>query len=63
MKNFENEWILDEIAQHHTFLTKRMFGGLAVYLFMESSHEDFESTMQSLVKRIPINSHRPATIA
>ena len=33
MKNFENEWILDTIAQHPTFFTKRMFGGLAVYLF------------------------------
>ena len=109
MKNFENEWILDEIAQHHTFFTKRMFGGLAVYLFerqmlvlveptksgrwkwhgvlvctshthhasiqaelpsllphallakwlyIESSQEHFESTMEAVVKRIGSNDPR-----
>ena len=33
MKTFDNEWILDAFDGHPTFFTKRMFGGLAVYLF------------------------------
>ena len=33
MKTFEHEWILDAFAEHRTFFTKRMFGGLAAYLF------------------------------
>lgn len=33
MKRFRNEWILEVIQEHPTFLTKGMFGGLAVYLF------------------------------
>jgi hypothetical protein len=33
MKTFDHEWILEPFAQHRTFFTKRMFGGLAVYLF------------------------------
>jgi hypothetical protein len=33
MKTFEHEWILEPFANHRTFFTKRMFGGLAVYLF------------------------------
>lgn len=33
MKTFEHEWILDEFDGHPTFRTKRMFGGLPVYLF------------------------------
>ena len=33
MKTFEHEWIFDAFAEHRTFFTKRMFGGLAVYLF------------------------------
>ena len=33
MKKFEHEWILDAFAAHPTFFTKRMFGGLAAYLF------------------------------
>lgn len=33
MKTFDNEWILDAFDGHRTFFTKRMFGGLAVYLF------------------------------
>jgi hypothetical protein len=30
---FDNEWILEAFNRHATFFTKRMFGGLAVYLF------------------------------
>jgi hypothetical protein len=30
---FEHEWILEPFAGHPTFFTKRMFGGLAAYLF------------------------------
>ena len=33
MKTFQNEWIFDPLAQHPTFFTQRMFGGLAAYLF------------------------------
>jgi hypothetical protein len=33
MKGFDNEWICDAFATHHSFFTKRMFGGLAVYVF------------------------------
>ena len=33
MKRFEHEWILESLVEHRTFFTKRMFGGLAVYLF------------------------------
>lgn len=32
-KNFENEWILDELSNHPSFRTKGMFGGLAVYIY------------------------------
>jgi hypothetical protein len=32
-KAFDNEWILQPFAGHSSFFTKRMFGGLAVYLF------------------------------
>ena len=103
MKTFEHEWILEPFASHRTFFTKRMFGGLAVYLFerqmlvlveptktgrwkwhgvlvctdhahhasiqaqfpalephdvlrkwlfIPSAHDDFESTMEGVVKRI-----------
>ena len=33
MKTFDNEWILEAFDGHPTFFTKRMFGGLAAYLF------------------------------
>jgi len=33
MKTFDNEWIFQSFEDHPSFLTKRMFGGLAVYLF------------------------------
>ena len=33
MKKFEHDWILEEFIEHPTFFTKRMFGGLAAYLF------------------------------
>ena len=33
MKAFENEWIFEAFAEHQSFFTKRMFGGLAAYLF------------------------------
>ena len=33
MKAFDNEWILEVFEEHPSFFTKRMFGGLAVYLF------------------------------
>jgi hypothetical protein len=33
MKTFDNEWIVQSFEDHPSFFTKRMFGGLAVYLF------------------------------
>jgi len=33
MKTFDNEWIVQDFEDHLSFFTKRMFGGLAVYLF------------------------------
>jgi hypothetical protein len=32
-RTFENEWIFEVFEEHASFFTKRMFGGLAVYLF------------------------------
>jgi hypothetical protein len=32
-KPFDNEWILRTFEDHASFFTKRMFGGLAAYLF------------------------------
>jgi hypothetical protein len=109
VKKFEHEWILDAFAEHPTFFTKRMFGGLAAYLFerqmlllveptksgrwnwhgvllctdyrhhasiqaefpalmphdalrkwlfIDSSHADFESTMEAAAKRVAGNDPR-----
>lgn len=109
MKAFDQEWILEPFAGHPTFFTKRMFGGLAVYLFdrqmlllveptksgrwtwhgvlvctgfehhasihaefpaltphdvlrkwmfVDSTHEAFESTMEAVVKRVARNDPR-----
>jgi len=33
MRTFDNEWIFQGFEDHPSFFTKRMFGGLAVYLF------------------------------
>ena len=33
MKTFQNEWIFQEFEDQPSFFTKRMFGGLAAYLF------------------------------
>jgi hypothetical protein len=32
-KTFDNEWIFESFEHHPSFFTKRMFGGLAAYLF------------------------------
>jgi hypothetical protein len=109
MKTFEHEWILEAFAEHRTFFTKNMFGGLAAYLFerqmlllveptksgrwnwhgvlvctdyehhasiqaefpalmphqvlrkwlfIDSTHEDFESTMEAVAKRVASNDRR-----
>jgi hypothetical protein len=109
MKTFDHEWILEPFAEHRTFFTKPMFGGLAVYLherqmlvlveptksgrwkwhgvlictdrahhasiraqfpalmphdvlgkwlFVDSTHDDFESTMEAVAKRIARNDGR-----
>lgn len=33
VKKFDNEWIFELFEDHPSFFTKRMFGGLAAYLF------------------------------
>ena len=33
MRAFDNEWIFQPFENHSSFFTKRMFGGLAAYLF------------------------------
>ncbi|MSO62385.1 MAG: hypothetical protein EXQ50_09880 [Acidobacteria bacterium] len=33
MRTFDNEWILQTFENHASCFTKRMFGGLAVYLW------------------------------
>jgi hypothetical protein len=109
MKTFEHEWILEAFVEHRTFFTKRMFGGLAAYLFerlmlllveptksgrwnwhgvlvctdhehhasiqaefpalmphevlgkwlfIDSTHEDFESTMERVAKHVARNDPR-----
>ena len=108
-KTFEHEWIFESFAEHRTFFTKRMFGGLAAYLFerqmlllveptksgrwkwhgvlictdyahhasiqaelpalnphqvlrkwlfIDSTHEDFEATMEAVAKRVVRNDPR-----
>ena len=109
MKKFKHEWILEAFAEHPTFFTRSMFGGLAAYLFerqmlllveptksgrwkwhgvlvctdyahqasiqaefpalmphdvlrkwlfIDSNHEDFESTMEAVAKRAAGNDPR-----
>jgi hypothetical protein len=33
MRTFDNEWVCRRFEDHPSFFTKRMFGGLAIYLF------------------------------
>ena len=33
VKRFEHEWVFEVFAEHPTFFIRRMFGGLAAYLF------------------------------
>jgi len=109
MKTFEHEWILEAFAEHRTFFTRSMFGGLAAYLFgrqmlvlveptksgrwrwhgvlvcaghehhasiqaefpalmphdvlrkwlfIDSTHEDFESTLEAVAGRVARNDQR-----
>jgi hypothetical protein len=113
-KKFEHEWILEAFVEHPTFFTKRMFGGLAAYLFerqmlllveptksgrwewhgvlvctdyehhastqaqfpalmphhvlrkwlfIDSTHEDFESTMEAVAKCVASNDPRFGVLA
>ena len=114
MKRFEHDWILDAFIEHPTFFTKRMFGGLAAYLFerlmlllieptksgrwnwhgvlvctdyqhhasirdefpalmphevlrkwlfIDSTHQDFESTMEAVAKHVANNDPRFGIVA
>jgi len=109
MKTFKHEWIFEAFVEHGTFFTKRMFGGLAAYLFgrqmlllveptksgrwkwhgvlvctdrehhasiqaelpalmphevlrkwlfIDSTHEDFESTMEAVARYVASNDPR-----
>jgi hypothetical protein len=33
VKTFDNEWIFESLEHHPSFFTRRMFGGLAAYMF------------------------------
>jgi hypothetical protein len=114
MKKFEHDWILEEFIEHPTFFAKRMFGGLAAYLFerlmlllieptksgrwawhgvlvctdyqhhasiraefpalmphevlrkwlfIDSTHQDFESTMEAVAKHVASNDPRFGVVA
>jgi hypothetical protein len=114
MKKFEHDWIFEEFMEHPTFFTKRMFGGLAAYvferlmlllveptqsgrwhwhgvlvctgyqhhasiqaefpalmphevlrkwLFIDSTHQDFESTMDAVAKHVARNDPRFGVVA
>jgi hypothetical protein len=114
MITFDNEWIFQVFEDHPSFFTKRMFGGLAAYLFgrmvmvlveptrtgrwkwhgvlictehaqqpaiikefpqlaphdilkkwlyIDSRHEDFESTMESVAKAIAQDDQRFGVLA
>ena len=109
MNGFDNEWIFEAFEGHSTFVTKRMFGGLAAYLherlmmilveptksgrwhwhgvligtdlerqpaivkefpalgphgvlkkwlYIDSTHEDFESTMERVARAVARNDPR-----
>jgi len=109
VKTFDNEWVLDAFDGQRSFFTKRMFGGLAAYLFerqmlvlveptktgrwrwhgvlvctdhphhdsiraefpalrphsvlrkwlfVDSTHEDFEATMEQVSRRMARNDSR-----
>jgi hypothetical protein len=109
MKAFDHEWMFDVFAGHRSFFTRRMFGGLAAYLFerqmlllveptksgrwkwhgvlvctdfehhasicaelpalaphdvlrkwlfIDSTHEDFESTMEAVARHVARNDPR-----
>ena len=45
MRTFDNEWNLQAFEDHSSFFTKRMFGGLAVYLFGRQMMALIEPTM------------------
>src|SRR5690242_427443 len=45
MRVFDNEWILERLQDHPSFFTKRMFGGLAVYLLGRQMMVLVEPTM------------------
>ena len=45
MRTFDNEWILQGFQEHPTFFTRRMFGGLAIYLFGRQMMVLVEPTM------------------
>jgi hypothetical protein len=45
MRAFDNEWIFQVFEDHPTFFTKRMFGGLAAYLFGRQMMVLVEPTM------------------
>jgi hypothetical protein len=109
MKKFKHEWIFETFLEQPTFFTRRMFGGLAAYLFerqmlllveptksgrwkwhgvlvctdyqhhasiqaefpvltphevlrkwlfIDSTHEEFESTMEAVAKHVASNDPR-----
>jgi hypothetical protein len=68
MRTFDNEWILEGFQAHPTFFTRRMFGGLAIYLFGRQMMVLVEPTMTGRwtwhgVLICTEHAHQPAIVA
>jgi hypothetical protein len=68
MKAFDNQWIFEAFEDHPSFFTKRMFGGLAAYLFGRMMMILVEPTKTGRWKWHGVllcteHAHRPAIVA
>jgi hypothetical protein len=67
MRTFDNEWIFRTFEDHPSFFTKRMFGGLAAYLFGRMMMVLVEPTMTGRWKWHGVlvcteHEHRPSIV-
>jgi len=68
VKTFDNEWIFQAFENHPTFFSKRMFGGLAAYLFGRQMLVLVEPTRAGRLKWHGVlicteHAHQPSIIA
>jgi hypothetical protein len=68
MKSFDNQWIFEAFEEHPSFFTKRMFGGLAAYVFGRMMMILIEPTKTGRWKWHGVllcteHAHRPAIVA